>query len=63
MARPQKPAAQRRTIELRIRVTTEERESVVLAADRAGKTIADYVRFRLGLSEEGYGTTPQERKK
>ena len=57
MARPKKKEL--RNVELRIRITDKERVRLNREAAKAGKTLADYVRSKLGLAQEHYGTSEQ----
>lgn len=54
MVRPKKKVT--RNLELRVRVTDKERQTLAARAEKAGKNLADYVRSKLGLDQEGYGS-------
>ena len=53
MVRPKKNIL--RDSELRVRITDKERKTLAAKAEKAGKTLADYVRSKLGLTQEHYG--------
>lgn len=58
MVRPKKKNP--RSLEIvRLRGTDSEKIKLKKDAARAGKNLADYVRFRLGLTEESYGQQTQ----
>jgi uncharacterized protein (DUF1778 family) len=54
MVRPKKKNPRNLEI-VRLRGTESEKSKLEKAAEKAGKTLADYVRSKLGLTQEHYG--------